>query len=147
MLLAYTGQTRQSDHIIDDQTARFERHDHDAIEGLRRQKELAASMKDALLRRRPDDFGQLLHEAWSAKKLMSDRISNSRIDEMYDEARRRGAIGGKVTGAGGGGFMLLYCDYRAKHKISQALVKMGATVGEFAFEHEGLQTWRANGRY
>jgi D-glycero-alpha-D-manno-heptose-7-phosphate kinase len=73
---------------------------------------------------------------------MSDRISNDRIEEMYEEARRSGAMGGKVTGAGGGGFMLLYCDYRSKHKVAKALAAMGATVNEFAFEHEGLRTWR-----
>jgi D-glycero-alpha-D-manno-heptose-7-phosphate kinase len=75
---------------------------------------------------------------------MSDRISNERIDEMYEEARRHGAIGGKVTGAGGGGFMLFYCDYRSKHRVAEALSRMGAVVDEFAFEHEGLRTWRAS---
>ena len=142
LLLVYTGRTRRSDQIIDDQTARFERRDEDTMAGLRRQKDLAVMMKDALLRRRLDDFGSLLDEAWTAKKLMSDRISNSHIDEMYAEARSTGALGGKVTGAGGGGFLLLYCDYRYKHKVAHKLTEMGATVDEFAFEPEGLRTWR-----
>jgi len=94
---------------------------------------------------RRTDFGHWLHEAWRANKQMSDRISNDRIDEMYEEARRHGAIGGKVTGAGGGGFMLFYCDYRSKHKVAAVLERLGATVQEFAFEQEGLRTWRASG--
>ena len=142
-LLAFTGQTRSADHIIDDQTNRFERSEDEALQGLREQKALAIDMKDALLKRRLNEFGGLLDDAWHAKKRMSDRISTPRIDEMYDEARRGGALGGKVTGAGGGGFMLFYCDYRSKHKVAERLELMGAKVDEFAFEHEGLRTWRA----
>jgi D-glycero-alpha-D-manno-heptose-7-phosphate kinase len=142
MLLVYTGVSRTADHIIDDQTQRFEGHDATALKGLRRQKALAVEMKEALLERRLTDFGALLDEAWRAKKSMSPRISNDRIDEMYEEARRRGAIGGKVTGAGGGGYMLFYCDYRTKHRVAEAMLAMDARVEEFAFEQEGLRTWR-----
>ncbi len=72
LLLCYTGTTRQGDHIIEDQTARFERGNEDAVAGLRAQKELAVEMKNALLQRRLRDFGELLHTAWEAKKRMSD---------------------------------------------------------------------------
>jgi D-glycero-alpha-D-manno-heptose-7-phosphate kinase len=143
MLLAFTGTTRTADHIIDDQTSRFEQGEEDALTGLRKQKELAVEMKDALLGRRLTDFGHLLHESWLAKKRMSDRISNEHIDDMYEAARSEGALGGKVTGAGGGGFMLFYCDYRSKHRVAERLSRMGARVDEFAFEHEGMRTWRA----
>jgi D-glycero-alpha-D-manno-heptose-7-phosphate kinase len=143
MLLAFTGKTRTADHIIEDQTARFEHAEEDALAGLRRQKELAVEMKDALLKRRLRDFGDLLDVSWQAKKRMSDRITNPHIDEIYEAAKREGALGGKVTGAGGGGFMLFYCDYRSKHRVAETLVKMGAHVDEFAFEHEGMRTWRA----
>lgn len=148
LLLAYSGQTRIADRIIDDQTSRVEGEDREAMSGLRRQKELALEMKAALLRRKLTTFGDLLDEAWHAKKQMSDRISNPRIEEMYAEAKREGALGGKVTGAGGGGYMLFYCDYRSKHKVAKALIRMGATVEEFAFETEGLRTWcvSSNGR-
>jgi D-glycero-alpha-D-manno-heptose-7-phosphate kinase len=143
MLLAFTGTTRAGDHIIDDQTARFEQSDEQALAGLRRQKELAVAMKDALLKRRLRDFGDLLHESWTAKKQMSERISKPRIDELYEAARAAGALGGKVTGAGGGGYMLFYCEYRAKHRVAEALTGLGARVDDFAFEHEGVRTWRA----
>jgi D-glycero-alpha-D-manno-heptose-7-phosphate kinase len=142
LLLCYTGIARTADHIIDDQTQRFEQNDETALEGLRRQKELAIEMKEALLQRRVADFGALLDDAWQAKKNMSPRISNDRIDEMYDEARRHGAIGGKVTGAGGGGYILFYCDYRTKHHVADAMLAMDGRVEEFGFEPEGLRTWR-----
>jgi D-glycero-alpha-D-manno-heptose-7-phosphate kinase len=144
LLLCYTGTTRQGDHIIEDQTARFEQRNEDAVAGLRAQKELAVEMKNALLQRRLRDFGDLLHTAWQAKKRMSTRISNPRIDELYDEARRAGAIGGKVTGAGGGGYVLFYCRYDRKHDVAKRLIELDASVDEFAFEPSGLRTWRVD---
>jgi D-glycero-alpha-D-manno-heptose-7-phosphate kinase len=144
LLLAYTGRTRQGDRIIQDQTKRFEESDASALEGLRLQKQLAVDMKDALLQRRVHDFGALLDAAWQAKKRMSDRISSDYIDEMYAEAMKLGALGGKVTGAGGGGYMLFYCRYDRKHRVADRLEELGASVTEFAFEKDGLRTWRAD---
>lgn len=144
MLLAFTGMTRQGDRIIEHQTARLEQSEEEALSGLRDQKELAVEMKNALLQRKLSDFGDLMHGAWEAKKRMSDRISNPRIDEMYSEARRLGALGGKVTGAGGGGYILFYCRYDAKHKVADRLIEMGASVSELAFEPNGLRTWRVD---
>jgi D-glycero-alpha-D-manno-heptose-7-phosphate kinase len=142
LLLCYTGTTRRSDKIIEDQTNRLEQEQEDTLRALRGQKQLATDMKNALLRRRLDDFGDLLHSAWESKKKLSPRISNSRIDEMYETARKTGALGGKITGAGGGGYMLLYCQFERKHKVAAALKQLGASPTEFAFESRGLQTWR-----
>jgi D-glycero-alpha-D-manno-heptose-7-phosphate kinase len=144
MLLCYTGATRRSDRIIEDQTRRFEERDEETIEGLRMQKELAVEMKNALLRGRLDDFGDLLHQAWEQKKHLSPRISNEHLDEAYATARAKGAIGGKVTGAGGGGYMLLYCRFDRKHRVAEALRAMDVVPTEFAFEFHGLETWRIN---
>jgi D-glycero-alpha-D-manno-heptose-7-phosphate kinase len=146
MLLAFTGRTRQGDHIIEDQTARFEKSESAAVEGLRIQKRLAVEMKDALLQRKVHDFGSLLGEAWTAKKQMSDRISSGHIDELYEAAMKSGALGGKVTGAGGGGYMLFYCRYDRKHRVADRLTELGAEITEFAFEPNGLRTWRADDR-
>ena len=145
MLLCYTGRTRQSDRIIDDQTKRFTDHDERALEGLRMQKRLAGEMKDALLRRRVDDFGELLGAAWEFKKQMSPRISTDFIDEAYDAARREGALGGKVTGAGGGGYMLFYCPFQRKHRVAERLTQLGCAVDEFQFSGDGLTTWSVDG--
>ena len=125
LLLVYTGMTRQSDHIIDDQTARFERRDEDTVSGLSEQKELAVLMKNALLQGRLDEFGDLLATSWEAKKRLSDRITNPRIDELYAEACAAGALGGKVTGAGGGGFLLLYCGDRRAARVADATRRDG----------------------
>ena len=141
MLLAYTGQTRPGDHIIDDQTKRFERGDEAALQGLRMQKDLAVEMKNALLQGRLDEFGELLGTAWQFKKQMSPRISTEFIDEAYDEALKHGATGGKVTGAGGGGYMLFYCPFHLKHRVADRLIAMGASVTEFEFTFDGLTTW------
>lgn len=142
LLLCYTGTARQSDRIIEDQTARYERREIDTLEGLRKQKELAVLMKNALLQRRLQDFGELLHLAWEYKKKISPKISTPTVDQMYEEARRQGALGGKITGAGGGGHMLFYCLFERKHKVAEALKGMGAQISEFAFEFHGLQTWK-----
>jgi D-glycero-alpha-D-manno-heptose-7-phosphate kinase len=141
MLLCYTGRTRQSDRIIEDQTQRFETRDERALEGLRMQKELAVEMKNALLRRRLNDFGELLGTAWDYKKRMSPRITTGFIDEAYDAAIRAGAVGGKVTGAGGGGYMLFFCPFHRKHRVADTLIGLGGEVTEFEFTPHGLTTW------
>jgi D-glycero-alpha-D-manno-heptose-7-phosphate kinase len=141
LLLAYTGATRRSDGIIADQTARYEASEAETLAGLRQQKEFAVEMKNALLQGRPRAFGELLHEAWEAKKKLSPRITTSFIDELYSVARKHGAIGGKVTGAGGGGYMLFYCEFQKRHRVEAALARAGAQVSEFAFEPSGLETW------
>ena len=141
LLLCFTGATRAGDHIIEDQTKRYEASEQDSLAGLRMQKELATSMKDALLRGRLTEFGELLAAAWEYKKRMSPRISTPTIDEAYAEALRHGAIGGKVTGAGGGGFILLYCRPGSNHRVAERLQQLGLRPTDFAFDHEGLRTW------
>jgi D-glycero-alpha-D-manno-heptose-7-phosphate kinase len=141
LLLCYTGTTRLSDRIIEDQTQRFHDGNEGTVSGLQRQKELAVEMKDALLRGRLSEFGGLLAEAWHYKKKMSTRISNPLIDEAYDVAVKNGALGGKVTGAGGGGYMLFYCDSFKRHRVASALSEMGVIATDFAFEPHGLVTW------
>jgi D-glycero-alpha-D-manno-heptose-7-phosphate kinase len=142
LLLVFTGRIRLSAHIIEDQVARFEAGTNDSIDALREIKRLTHEMKAHLLRKELDQFGALLHEEWMQKKRMSARISTPDLDAVYDAAREAGAIGGKITGAGGGGYMLLYCPGGARHKVARRLVEMGCSVTDFAFEPSGLQTWR-----
>jgi D-glycero-alpha-D-manno-heptose-7-phosphate kinase len=141
LLLCFTGATRAGDHIIDDQTKRYESSEAEALAGLRMQKELATSMKEALLRGRLSEFGELMGTAWEYKKRMSPRITTPTIDEAYAEATKEGALGGKVTGAGGGGFMLFYCRPGHHHRVAERLRALGLESAEFAFDHEGLRTW------
>jgi D-glycero-alpha-D-manno-heptose-7-phosphate kinase len=142
LLLCFTGATRRSDAIISDQTERYTRAEEETLQGLRQQKELALAMKAALLRGKLHDFGSLLGQAWQAKKHMSPKITTPFIDEMYDLALRNGALGGKVTGAGGGGYMLLYVDFERRHRVSAALEGLGVTVSEFSFASRGSRAWR-----
>ena len=141
LLLCFTGTTRAGDHIIDDQTSRYESSHRDTLEGLRVQKELASAMKDALLRGKLTDFGELLGTAWTYKKRMSPRISTPLVDEAYQEALDHGALGGKITGAGGGGFMLFYCRPGYRHRVAARMREIGLQETEFAFEPEGLRSW------
>ena len=142
LLLCYTGGTRLSARIIEDQVSRYEREEEETLQGLRELKRITIEMKNALLRRRLNEFGELLHYAWENKKKLSSKITNPHIEEMYEEARKAGALGGKISGAGGGGYLLLYCSFEKKHKVEERLRKMGGTITDFAFDSYGLQTWR-----
>lgn len=142
LILCYTGKNRLSANILEDQVDRYERREDQALEGMDRLKEIAGQMKDALLQGRLDDFGALLHESWENKKKMSGKITNPHIDAMYEEARSLGAVGGKISGAGGGGYMLVQCEVDNKHEVARRLEEMGGQVVEFTFEDEGVHTWR-----
>ena len=141
LLLCYTGKTRMSDGIIRKQQEGFEKKVTDVIAAMDQIKQIAVEMKSALLRGRLREFGDLLHAGWQAKKRMAGPITNPHIDELYDVARKNGAIGGKITGAGGGGYMLLFCEFDRKHVVAEQLEKLGGQIVEFAFDHDGLQTW------
>jgi len=142
LLLCYTGNSRLSANIIQDQVKHYERRNEETFGALRELKRLVLEMKDALLLRQLDKFGELLHEEWLHKKKLSSKISNSHLDEIYEIARKHGAIGGKISGAGGGGYMLLYCQDTKKHVVANKLHEMGCVVSEVSFEPGGLQTWR-----
>lgn len=141
LVLAYTGVTRASSQIIEDQTARLVDKQEATLEGLRSQKQLALDMKSALLKGELSRFGELLEAAWESKRRLSPKITTERIDELYSLAKRSGALGGKVTGAGGGGYILFYCPFRMRHKVCDALERAGATINEFGFASAGLTTW------
>jgi D-glycero-alpha-D-manno-heptose-7-phosphate kinase len=141
LLLCYTGKTRLSGNIIATQVDNYERREEDVIKAMDEMKKNAVELKNALLQNRLDDFGHLLHEAWLNKKRMAKQITNPQIEELYEVARKNGALGGKVTGAGGGGFLLLYCRFDQKHIIAKELEKLGGQVVSFTFEPRGMQTW------
>jgi D-glycero-alpha-D-manno-heptose-7-phosphate kinase len=141
LLLCFTGNTRRSDKIIEDQMHRYVSRQGDTASALDKTKELAMQMKNALLLDRIDEFGHLLDEAWEAKKAFTPQISNPTIDNMYNVAKTAGAIGGKLLGAGGGGCLLFLCDGENRYLVARALEEIGAKTMQFAFEYEGLRTW------
>ncbi len=117
LLLFFTGVTRQADTILNEQQRNIA--DRRAI--LREMKQMAYTVRDALLAGRLDTIGEMLHQSWLLKKQLASQISNPMIEEMYEAARRAGALGGKITGAGGGGFLLLYCPPGHQEAVRTAL--------------------------
>ena len=141
LLLCYTGRTRLSANIITTQVDNYRRRDEDVLAAMDELKCITTELKNALLQGRLTDFGALLHDAWLNKKKMAKQITNPNIDAMYEAARKNGALGGKILGAGGGGYLLLFCPFDRKHIIAEEMEKLGGQVVEFTFDYHGLQTW------
>jgi D-glycero-alpha-D-manno-heptose-7-phosphate kinase len=117
LLLFFTGVTRRADTILDEQ----QRNIRDRLSVLREMKQLAHTARDELRSGNLDEVGRLLHAGWQLKKQLASQISNGTLDEMYEAALRAGALGGKITGAGGGGFLLLYCPPEKRQSVREAL--------------------------
>lgn len=146
LMLCYTGKTRLSAGIIDDQVRRYVQAEEDVVQALDQTKELAIAMKNALLLGKINEFGSLLHEAWCAKKKFSPKVTDPNIDELYELARQNGAIGGKLLGAGGGGYLLFLCKFDKRHIVAEKLERAGGKITNFAFDFEGMQSWEINER-
>lgn len=142
MILVYTQKSRLSSSIIEEQIKNVEAKKVGNLEAMMQIKQHALDMKRLLLTGKTNEFGELLHEAWQQKKRMAASITNETLDEMYDVAIKAGAIGGKVSGAGGGGFMMFYCENNKKRNVVTALERLGAKVESFKFELEGVESWR-----
>jgi len=140
LLLCYTGGTRLSANIIKRQVEDFKQGKN--VEVLHEQKKMANEMKNCLLKGDFDEFGKMLDIAWQTKKKMASGITNKRIDDLYDAARTKGAVGGKILGAGGGGYLLLYCNYMKRHEVARTMHAMGAESKPFSFVKDGLTVWR-----
>jgi D-glycero-alpha-D-manno-heptose-7-phosphate kinase len=142
LLLYYTGKSRLSSTIIEEQSMNV-RNDKDvSIEAMHKLKEQAYLMKEAMLKGNIDEMGEILNFGWEHKKKMAESISNTFIDEIYEEAIKAGANGGKVSGAGGGGFMMLYCPQSTRFKVMDRLNKMGGEFKKYNFVESGLVSWK-----
>ena len=147
LLLCYMGQTRQSAKIIERQTRSYTSGRRETVDALDALKAQTLEMKRALLLGEIDGFGELLHRAWEHKKHLDEGISNPQVDRLYQIARKEGAIGGKMTGAGGGGYFLFLTRFDCRHRVAAALERNGGQVVPFQFEPRGVQTWSvARGR-
>ncbi len=141
LLFCYTGKTRLSAGIIETQVEGYANGQEEVVGAMDELKEIATDMKNALLQGRLNEFGALLHDSWMNKKKMASQISDPFIDELYESARKHGATGGKISGAGGGGYMFFYCPADKKNVVRRQLERRGAQVVDFNFEFDGLQTW------
>ena len=144
LLLCFTGTTRLSSTIIHEQTANVVNSNEDVLAGLADLRALTVEMKNALLTERCRTFGELLNEAWKLKRRFASGITNSQIDELYDEAMRAGALGGKLLGAGGGGFLLLFVPFTRRDDVRRRMETAGAKVVDFQFEMRPVRTWVAS---
>lgn len=131
LLLFYTGIMRVSSSILEDQKASID----DNRKILDDMVEVSKVMRDAIIKHNLESIGHFLHENWEYKKKLTTKITNDQINEYYNKARKAGAIGGKILGAGGGGFLLLYCDEARQDNVRKALVDLKEVP--FLFEPQG----------
>ncbi len=144
LVFAYVGGTHFSGHIIEKQVANFEKRAEDAVAAMDRLKQIAHDMKRALLLGDLKSFGALMDEAWCNKRKMAEGITNERLDGIYAAAKEAGAIGGKVSGAGGGGFMFFLADPDRRFAVQDAVAGHGAELVSLGFVEEGVRTWRTS---
>jgi len=137
LLLFFTGAAHHSWSILAEQERATAEQSQRPLGALHEIKDLAYRMRDQLRAGKLEAFGAMLHESWLAKKRISSKISNSHIDAIYDLAIKNGAAGGKITGAGGGGFLLLYCESPNHERVRQALTGKGLKEMTFSFDFQG----------
>ncbi len=141
ILLYYTGTSRLSSKIIEAQVKNVNKKKEKSIEAMHKLKEQAILMKEVVLRGELDKIGEILDFGWKYKKQMAEGITNPIIDEIYETAKKAGATGGKISGAGGGGFMIFYCPGNTRYKVIEALKMFGGEFRRFQFTKNGLETW------
>lgn len=137
LMLFFTGSSRNSAAILREQHAASERGEPAVIASLHRIRESAERTLTLLRSGDLDGYGSLLDQSWQAKKRLAQGVSNPRIDDWYELARQNGAAGGKIAGAGGGGFLLLYCREESQDAVATALERHGLVRMDFAFEQGG----------
>jgi len=143
LVLFFTGKSRSSAEIIEQEARNVIDNDVVAMRAMHQTKEYAFRMKDAMLRGHIATMGEVMRSAWEQKKLMAKSVSNSRIDHFYDLAVSNGAFCGKVSGAGGGGFMMFLVDPAKKLQVQRSLRETGdGQVMDCQFVHVGASAWR-----
>ena len=139
VMLFFAGTSGQSSSILRRQREASQRRDRDTLRRLDAIKELGLEIRAALERGDLDTFGALLHQSWMEKRELTEGITNPFLDQCYQAAREHGALGGKVTGAGGGGFLMLYCPDDRQEAVAEALTALGLQRWPFKLEHQGVQ--------
>lgn len=139
LLLFFTGLSRNSSSILREQNERSREEKGVVVGALHQIKAMAQEMKEVLERGQLRRFGELLDLSWQQKKLLSQMVSSPFIDECYRLARENGALGGKITGAGGGGFLMLYCEPENQSSVTNCLEAKGLNRLDFKFDFEGAK--------
>jgi D-glycero-alpha-D-manno-heptose-7-phosphate kinase len=139
LILFFTGTERSASEILLDQDTKSKQDDAEMVQNLHYTKEIGLATRKYLEKGQVDMVGDLFHTHWETKKKRSPNISNPMIDEYYETARENGALGGKLIGAGGGGFLMFYCKNGDKHKVIESIQKMGLKWERFHFDFEGTR--------
>ncbi|MEP6713144.1 MAG: dehydrogenase [Ferruginibacter sp.] len=141
LVLYFTASSRESAAIIDEQVKNVNQKNEKSIEAMHHLKEQARMMKEALLKGKLNEFGEILDFGFQQKRNMAANISNSDIEKIYAAAKKAGATGGKISGAGGGGFMIFYCPGNNRYAVIEALKQFGGEVKKYSFIKYGLTSW------
>lgn len=141
LLLYYTSTSRESAEIIKKQSKNVTEKKDRPIEAMHQLKQQAQMMKEALLKGKLNEIGEILDFGFRQKREMAEGISNELMDEIYVTAKKSGATGGKISGAGGGGFMIFYCPGTTKYKVIKCLERFGGRHSDYRFVEHGLTTW------
>ncbi len=141
LLLYYTATSRESAEIIRKQSKNVTEKKEKSIEAMHQLKQQAQMMKEALLKGRLNEIGEILDFGFQQKRKMADGISNQLLEDIYETAKKAGATGGKISGAGGGGFMIFYCPVNTKYKVINSLMNFGGQMRHYQFVEHGLKTW------
>jgi D-glycero-alpha-D-manno-heptose-7-phosphate kinase len=143
IILFYTKTSRISSEIIKTQQHNVNTGSVVSVEAMHKIKELAVKMKEAILKGKLDKMGELLNLSWEFKKQMAYGITNPQIDQIYEAAIKAGATGGKISGAGGGGFMFFYCPSFSRYEVIDRLHQFGGEFRRFQFTKQGATAWLA----
>lgn len=141
MLLYYTNSSRNSGDIIEKQQKNVKEQKAKSIEAMHKIKAQAYEIKEAILKNDLDQIGHILHEGWTYKRNMADGITTPLFEEIYETAIKAGSTGGKISGAGGGGYVFFYCPGNTRYAVVKALENLGGTVQPYSFTKKGLETW------
>lgn len=141
LVLYYTGTSRESAKIIDEQIKNTKLKDTKSIEGMHELKESAIEMKNSILRGDFEELAVCLRNGWESKKKISSYITNQSIDNIYNFIMDNGGKAAKVSGAGGGGFMMIICDPKDRYGIVKKLQKTDGNVMLVQFTEKGAQSW------
>jgi D-glycero-alpha-D-manno-heptose-7-phosphate kinase len=142
LVLYYTQTSRLSSTIIEQQAKNVTNKQSSSIEAMHQLKKQAQQMKEALLVGKINDIGKILDFGWRQKKQMAEGITNPEIDHIYETALSAGATGGKISGAGGGGFMLCFAPVNKRYQVAKALEELGGKTMPYRFVKNGLTTWK-----
>jgi len=142
LVLYFTGVSRESAKIIDEQARNVREGKNQSLEAMFRLKDEAVQMKEALLRGDLNRFASVMQSGWEAKKKMANSITNEKIDQIEKLASEHGARATKVSGAGGGGFMMFYCDPGDRLPLLRALAGAGGTIYDTHFTPHGASSWK-----